>query len=66
MLTDDELYEYCKTSNDALEYLNDTIGALLGHIGELTAERDEYKHRYQNVVDIYVDKKYDDTVSTSD
>ena len=50
-------------SHATLEFMAENFTKLFTTIAELQAERDEYKHRLQNMVDIYETKKYEQTPS---
>lgn len=58
IMTDQEVAQINIESHAALEFLAENFTKVLTTIAHLQSERDEYKRRYQNMVDIYQSDKY--------
>jgi hypothetical protein len=56
ILSDGELAKLNIESHAALEFIAENHTKLFTTIAYLQAERDEYKRRYQNMIDIYQPK----------
>ncbi len=61
IMTDQELARMNMESHATLEFMAENFTKLFTTIAHLQAERDEYKGRLQNMIDIYETKKYDVT-----
>lgn len=60
ILTEEALLQINIETHAALEFQADMYTKLFETIASLKAERDEWKRRHQNMVDIYQTGKYDE------
>lgn len=64
ILTDEALLQVNQETHAALEFQADMYTKLFETIASLKAERDEWKRRHQNMVDIYQTGVYDEESNT--